>query len=125
VIGPFVFIEVNVESYDSLRRLLGFDQQLPVSENGSAAADFLHLIDSFCLTNKTEIIVECSSGLTTLVLAGCCRRNGRGHVYSLENGDEFAAKTRDQRDEISLAAFATVLNAPLASISHWGVRNTG
>jgi hypothetical protein len=34
VIGPFVFIEVNVESYDSLRRLLGFDQQLPVSRTG-------------------------------------------------------------------------------------------
>jgi len=46
-------------------------------------------------------------------------------VYSLEIGDEFAAKTRDQRDEISLAAFATVLNAPLASIFHFPVRNAG
>ena len=102
-----------MESYDSVRRRLGFERQFPVSENWSAAADFLQLIADHCLTHKPDTIVECSSGLTTLVLAGCCRLNGSGHVYSLENGDEFAANTRDQLDEFSLTGFATVMYAPL------------
>ena len=102
-----------MESCDSLRRMLGFDQPLPVNENWSAAADFLQLIADHCLANKPDVMVECSSGVTTLVLAGCCRLNGRGHVYSLENGDEFVAKTREQLAEFSLAGFATVIHAPL------------
>jgi len=102
-----------LESYDSLQRLLGFDQPLPVSENWSAAADFLHLIAGHCLTNKPEIIVECGSGLTTLALSACCRLNDCGHVYSLEHDDSFAAATRDQLGNFALAGFATVLHAPL------------
>ena len=109
-----------MESYDSLRRMLGFDQELPVSRNWSAAADFLHVIARHCLANKPAVIVECSSGLTTLVLAGCCRLNGCGHVYSLENGDDYAANTRDVLDGFSLNEFATVIHAPLQNTAIGG-----
>lgn len=104
-----------MESYDSLRRMLGFDRELPVDPNWSAAADFLHVIARHCLANQPANIVECSSGLTTLALAGCCRLNGLGHVYSLENGAEYAEATRALLDELSLAPFATVIHAPLES----------
>jgi predicted O-methyltransferase YrrM len=109
-----------VESYDSLRQMLDFDRPLPVVENWSAAADFLYLIARDCLARKPSVIVECSSGLTTLVLAGCCRLNGCGQVYSLENSDEFAVNTRHQLDAFSLADYATVLHAPLENTSLGG-----
>ena len=35
-----------------------------------------------------------SSGATSLVLARCCQLNGRGHLYSLEDGAQFAERAR-------------------------------
>jgi len=100
-------------SYQTLEKSLGLEKALPVTENWSAAADFLLLLSDYCLTFKPETIVECSSGTSSLVLARCCQLNQTGHVYSLENGDEFAAQTRQQLDDFSLSSYCDVLHAPL------------
>ena len=65
---------------------------------------------------KPEIIVECSSGLTTLVLARCCQLNGMGKVISLENGEDYVEKTRQQLQDFGLEDYAQVIHAPLEKI---------
>ena len=100
-------------SYQSLARSLGLEKPLPVTENWSAAPDFLDAISRFCLQHKPSTIVECSSGTSSIVLAQCCHQNEIGHVYSLENGDEFAGNTRKQLEDFSLAEYCMVLDAPL------------
>ena len=75
---------------------------MPVTPDWSAAPDFLHCIVDYCLEHRPVTIVECSSGLTTLVLARCCQINDRGHVYSLENGEDFAAATSAVLEEFGL-----------------------
>ena len=97
------------------------EKALPVTPEWSAAPDFLHCIVDHCLERRPEKIVECSSGLTTLVLARCCQLNNRGHVYSLENGEEFAAATRAVLEESGLEQYATVVYAPLEEVSLHGV----
>ena len=57
--------------------------------------------------------MECSSGLTTLMLARCCEMNKTGHVTSLENGAEYAAKTRSHIERYDLEQQSTVVDAPL------------
>ncbi len=79
----------------------------------SAAPDFLGLIADHALTARPKVIVECSSGVTTLILARCCALNGSGHVFSLENGPEFAARTRAELERFGLSGLATVIDAPL------------
>ena len=103
----------NISSYKSLLDKLGLDQGIPYSENWSAAADFLKLIADHCLNSRPTTIFECSSGLSTLILARCCQINNHGHVYSLENGDEYVANTCDSLNQYQLNKYATVIHAPL------------
>lgn len=109
----FFFSWFVVSSYLSLEKKLGFDKTLPVTEHWSAAPDFLGLISGYCLQKKPSVIVECSSGTSSLVLSQCCRLNQGGRVYSLENGDEYAAKTTAQLADFSLAEYCDVIHAPL------------
>jgi len=99
--------------YRVLEHRLGLPHPLPHTPDWSAAADFLGLIAEHCLSTKPSTIVECSSGTSTLVLARCCQLNKRGHVYSLENGAEYAAATVQNLEELGLQAYASVVHAPL------------
>ena len=103
--------------YYEIQDKLGLAQELPYTPNWSAAPDFIALIVEHALHAKPEIIVECSSGLTTLVLARCCQINGRGRVISLENGEEYAEKTRQKLVEFWLDELAQVIYTPLEKVN--------
>lgn len=99
--------------YQSLQDRLGITETLPYTAHWSAAQDFLQLLTDHCLENMPTTIIECSSGLSTLVLARCCQLNKSGHVFSLENGIDFADATRRNLQHFGLASQATVIHAPL------------
>jgi hypothetical protein len=101
------------EALRALLDRLGLSPDIAYDPHWSAAPDFLELIAEHALSAKPNAIVECSSGVTTLVLARCCKLNGSGHVWSLESGAEFALATRAELARQGLTAFATVLDAPL------------
>jgi len=103
----------SAQSYRQLQQALDLSRELPVTPDWSAAADFLFLIKDYCLKNKPQTIVECSSGLTTLTLARCCQLNNMGKVFSLENGEEYAQQTDDNLKQFNLGEFAKVIHAPL------------
>lgn len=102
--------------YSALEKKLSLTKGIPFTPDWSAAADFIQLIVDHALTAKPEIIVECSSGLTTLMIARCCQMNGHGHIYSLENGLEYAEKTRSYFERYGLNEYATVIDAPLDEV---------
>jgi len=99
--------------YLALGERLGLCDGLSVDLTWSAAPDFLELIVAHALSARPATIVECSSGLTTLMLARCCALNGHGRVVSLENGPEFAARTRAELARYGLESQATIIDAPL------------
>jgi len=103
----------RLETDRSLRDRLGLHLGLPYSHYWSAAPDFLKLIVEHALIAKPVTIVECSSGLTTVMLARCCEMNGQGRLFSLENGPDYAARTRSALERYDLTARANVLDAPL------------
>jgi len=103
-------------SYQNLEKSLGFEKKLPVTKDWSAAPDFLKLISDFCLENKPGIIVECSSGTSSLVLSRCCQLNQHGHVYSLENAEEYVTQSQQQLNDFLLSAFSDVIHASLREV---------
>lgn len=103
----------ELDAYLPLAERLGLGQGLPFTPKWSAAPDFLDLIVGHALSARPTAIVECGSGLSTLMLARCCQLNGRGQVFSLENGAEFAANTRAELTRYGLDTFAAVIDAPL------------
>jgi len=103
------------ESYLYLRDRLNLKQGLAYSRDWSAAADFLKLIVDHVLEHKPKVVLECSSGVSSVVLAKALALNGEGKLWSLENGVEYAQRTRDQLQRFELSN-ATVLDAPLQAI---------
>ncbi len=107
----------QIESLLSLYTTLGFNIGLPPMRGWAASPDFLVEILNHALAAKPQVVVECSSGVSTLVLARALQMNGAGHVYSMESGAEFAQATRDQLRLHGLETWATVFDAPLRNHS--------
>ncbi len=105
------------ESYVTLVNQLALDAGIPYVDQWSACADFLELIANHALQAKPATLLECGSGLTTLVLARACQLNGTGHLYSLENGEQYAQQSRDVIAFYGLSDYVTVLHAPLTNYS--------
>ena len=99
--------------YHALSVQLGLNGNLIYDPKWAAAPDFMQLIVDHALSAKPATIVECSSGLTTLMLARCCELKGWGEVLSLENGADYADQTRAELERHGLTHRATVLDAPL------------
>lgn len=110
----FLQVTRQPEILQLLKFELELDHPLPATRGWAASPDFLLIIARHAAAAQPNIIVECGSGTSTVVLARCCQRNGRGHVYSLDHDGEFAQQTRDQLARHGLQAFATVIHAPLA-----------
>ena len=104
-------------SYLTLVNQLALDAGIPYVDQWSACADFLELIVDHVLQAKPATLLECGSGLTTLVLARACQLNGTGHLYSLENGEQYAQRSRDVLEFYGLSDYVTVLHAPLINYS--------
>ena len=111
----------QIEAYTYLRDRLDLRKGMPYTTHWSASPDFLKIIVEHCLDYKPETIVECSSGLTTLMLARCCQLNNKGKVFSLENGKEYADKTRNHIKRYELENYSNVLDAPLEKTT---IKNT-
>lgn len=86
---------------------------IPYSEHWSAAADFLELIVDEVINLKPATILECGSGVSTLMLAAACRESGQGRVLSLEHQQEYASDLRDIVASYALQEFVTIIDAPL------------
>jgi predicted O-methyltransferase YrrM len=116
--------EDNDPEYEALQQQLGLRLGIPYTPNWSAGADFLQIIADACLESKPAWVLECGSGLTTLVLARCCQMNGWGRVVSLENGEEYADVTRSYIKRYGLLDYATVIVAPLRPVVYDGLEYT-
>jgi hypothetical protein len=106
--------------YSDIAERLALEVSLDFDLQWSAAPDFLQQLADHCLQARPSVIVECSSGTSSIVLAQCCRLNGRSRVYSLENGASFAASTREQLKLHGLEAYCTVIDAPLQPVTVCG-----
>lgn len=101
------------KKYSRIQADLGFRTELIYDPLRAAEPDFLDIVSKHCLQNRPGNILECSSGLTTLILARCCQLNNYGHVFSLENDYRHRAETIEILNQHHLQDYATVLHAPL------------
>lgn len=103
----------QLEALQGLYLSLGLRRALPSTRGWAASPDFLQELAAHALDEKPHCVVECSSGISTLVLARCMQMNGVGMVYSLEHDPVYARRTRRQLELHGLSAWAMVLDAPL------------
>jgi hypothetical protein len=83
-------------SFRQIEALIGIYEEtqinraLPPTRGWAASPDFLRNLCISVAEEKPKTIVECSSGISTLIAAACLKRQGSGHVYSLEHDPIFA-----------------------------------
>jgi len=103
----------QIQAFHALISLISPRKPLPPLRGWAASPDFLFHIASYALATRPKVVVECSSGASTVVLARCCELNGMGHVWSMEHDPVYASKTRKLLEDHGLLAWATVVDAPL------------
>lgn len=98
---------------------LKLEYSLPSMRNWAASPDFLLKISRLS-ENIEGNILECSCGVSTIVLAQRLKLNGKGHVFSLEHDPLFADKTKQELQRHNLLDWATIITAPLVKYSIGG-----
>lgn len=104
------------EALIGLYRELQLERTLPSTRGWAASPDLLLWCWRHVRDQVPTRILECGSGVSTVVLAAACRDNGRGHVISLEHDERYAAVTRAHLEANGLAAWADVRTAPLTDL---------
>jgi predicted O-methyltransferase YrrM len=103
----------QIEALFALERKLALPQALPPLRGWAGSPDFLRRIANEVEERKPRIVLECSSGISTLVVARSLQMKGDGHVFSLEHDPSYATNTRKLLEKYNLSDWATVLDAPL------------
>lgn len=111
--GHFRHLFRQVQILSALHDQLRLPHILPPTGGKAGSPDFLKALADLILTTGPKTVVECGSGLSTVVAARCLQLKGAGHVFSLEHMAEFAAVTRDELARQNLSEWATIIDAPL------------
>jgi hypothetical protein len=106
-----------------LARVLPTRRPLPPMRGYAIAPDCALLLAELIARETPEVVVETGSGVSTLVIAYALERLGRGKVIALEHEPAYARATRALIAEHGLAAYATVVDAPLEPVLVGGERH--
>jgi predicted O-methyltransferase YrrM len=100
-----------------LERILPTRWPLPPLREYAIAPDAALLLAELVARERPKLVVETGSGISTLLLAYALEKAGEGgRVVALDHDPEFAARTRELIAAHGLAAFASVVDAPLEPI---------
>lgn len=108
----------QVQALLALERRLTLPKALPAMRGWVGSPDFLLRVAELMLSRQPATVVECSSGISTLVIARTLQMNGSGHLYSLEHDAQYAEKTRSLLVEYGLQEWASVIDAPLVKSAY-------
>ncbi|MFM7450344.1 MAG: class I SAM-dependent methyltransferase [Leptolyngbyaceae cyanobacterium] len=103
----------QIESLFSLFFTLRPDLPLPNMRGWAASPDFLKTVIELVLIEQPALILEAGSGVSTLLIAYCLKRLGKGRVISLDHDFKFAAISQNLLASHGLSEIATVVYAPL------------
>jgi hypothetical protein len=100
----------NTEDTHVLAALLG--THTPPLGTWAIEADFGGLVYQQ-MQDRPQVVVECGSGVTTLLIAACLRAQGSGRLYSLEHDARFATITQQRLAAAGLSDWVELIVAPL------------
>ena len=107
----------QIEALFSIFSLLKLNHPLPSMREWAISPDLGALIISLVQEYKPKLVVEASSGISTLIVAYCLQQIGEGSVVSLEHEAQFADLSREQVARHSLQNIAKVIHAPLVPVT--------
>ncbi len=89
---------------------------LPLKASWALSPDLREVLVDMLKENKPQNIVECGSGLSTIICGYMAKRNEIGHVFSLEHHKLFYETTKNSIKLHGLEEYVTLIYAPLTRI---------
>jgi glycosyltransferase involved in cell wall biosynthesis len=105
------------DKIESLNKILNPLMNLPFHKEWAVLPDFIYHLIEFVKENKPSTIVECGSGLSTLVGGYMVKSKIINQFISIEHEEQFYEATLDDLKRHSLEKHVTLLYAPLKRIS--------
>jgi hypothetical protein len=110
--------EADLHAWQILAPLLGRDPYLPWTSGSMRPAALVAVCNEVVHGSRTRI-VECGSGMSTVVLARLLRERGEGALVALEHDNHWAALVEEQLRREDLEGVARVHYAPLGGDPTW------
>jgi len=101
------------QALQSIHALIDIRSPLPTMGEWAASPDFLQIIIKILLEKKPLTVIECGSGVSSVVIGYLLEKNGQGHLYSLENSDVYTTKNKTLIQQHTLENQVSILHAPL------------
>lgn len=92
-------------------------QAFPAAGGWAASADLLRFLYDQVAVEGRNRILECGSGVSTVLMGYALQRRGEGKVVALEHLEQFAEQTRQLAAAHGLDDFVEVRHAPLTTMT--------
>lgn len=103
----------QLEAYIGLNAFLRPVRPLPRTRGWAASPDLLREIVYQLHAGPCDLVVEASSGTSTIVVGYCMKQKGTGRVIALEHDAQYAERTRQLVRDHGLQDHVEVIHAPL------------
>lgn len=103
----------QLEILSSFYSVLGIEKSLPATGGWAASPDFLQKISEVILQREPGVVVEASSGISSLIIGYCFKKIGKGKVISLEHDILYVEKSKKMILDHNLEKYVEVIHAPL------------
>ncbi len=110
----------QIEALFSLYQKFEFEAPLLNMRSWVASPDLLAVLSGLIQEYEPLTIFEAGGGVSTIISAYSLKSLGSGHVYAVEHQEEFAKNIQHQLRLHDLAAYATVIHAPLVPVEIGG-----
>lgn len=106
----------QVEALLSLTRDVNPARSFAPMAGWAASPDLLRFIYDLILDEEKTNVIECGTGVSTVVMAYAMRERGIGRVVAIDHLESYAEATRRMLAEHELDAWADVICAPITEI---------
>lgn len=106
----------QIESLFSIFSLLHFRYPLPPMREWAVSPDFAKQLIGLIYEKKPRLIVEVSSGISSVIMGYCLQALGGGQVISLEHDERYAKISSSQVQNHDLQNIVQIVHAPLKAV---------
>lgn len=107
----------QIEALLSIHSVIKPHTPLPQLRDSAISPDMANIIIQQVLNNKYKTILECGSGVSTILISYCLKKLGQGHLWSIDHEEKYASITKQNLKSHNLEEFATVIHTPLKNIT--------
>ncbi len=115
----------QIEALFSIFSLLRLRHPLPPMREWAISPDFAKQLIALIDQHQPQLILEVSSGISTVIMGYCLQMAGQGKILSLEHDQRYTQVSQSHVQNHGLQDIATVIHAPLIPIQldgqswHW------